>query len=409
MNEGSQPSTLVIPERTPASEVFGPAPHSATLSGMSSLTEKLAAFDPNLPLAAARTIPATWYSDPEVFELERRAVFNASWQVVGRTEQVSDPGQFVTAEIAGTPVVAVRNDAGELGAFINVCRHRAARVATEPAGTESRLRCRYHGWTYDLRGQLRGTPEFDGVANFRREDNGLVPLAVDVWGPTVWARIAQGDQSLSEFLTPLPEQMAPLGLEQLKWAERREYDLACNWKVYVDNFLDGGYHVNTIHPGLAGALDYSQYRTEIAGNTSVQISPLKPPDAIRDPAVGKVRTGGMAYYWWVFPNFMVNVYGGIMDTNLVLPLGPDRCRVIFDFYFRVTEGPAARQFIADSIAVAEQVQQEDMAICEDVQRGLASGAFETGRFSVRREAAGHHFHVLLARRLQSFTRELTTC
>jgi choline monooxygenase len=368
---------------------------------MSTLAEKLAAFDPNLPLAAARTIPANWYSDPEVFRLERRAVFDETWQVVGRTEQVTDPGQFVTAEIAGTPVVAVRNDAGELGAFINVCRHRAARVAIEPDGKASRLRCRYHGWTYDLRGQLRGTPEFDGVADFRREDNGLVPLAVNVWGPTVWARIAQGDQSLSEFLTPLPERMAPLGLEQLTWAARREYDLACNWKVYVDNFLDGGYHVNTIHPGLAGALDYSQYRTEIAGNTSVQISPLKPPDAIRDPAVGKVRTGGMAYYWWVFPNFMVNVYGGIMDTNFVLPLGPDRCRVIFDFYFRETEGTEAQQFIADSIAVAEQVQHEDVAICEDVQRGLASGAFDTGRFSVRREVAGHHFHVLLARRLQN--------
>jgi choline monooxygenase len=108
----------------------------------------------------------------------------------------------------------------------------------------------------------------------------------------------------------------------------------------------------------------------------------------------------MAYYWWVFPNFMVNVYGGIMDTNLVVPLGPDRCRVIFDFYFSETEGAAARRFMAESIAVAEQVQQEDMAICEDVQHGLASGAFDSGRFSVRREAAGYHFHVLLARHLQ---------
>jgi choline monooxygenase len=314
---------------------------------------------------------------------------------------VAAPGQFVTGEVAGTPVVAARDEAGELGAFINVCRHRAARVATEPAGSASRLRCRYHGWTYDLRGQLRGTPEFDGVADFRREENGLVPLAVDVWGPAVWARLADGDQSLTEFLAPLPQQTESLGLEKLHCVERREYDLACNWKVYVDNFLDGGYHVNTIHPALAGSLDYTQYRTLVAGNTSVQISPLKPADAAGDPAVGKVRTGGMAYYWWVFPNFMVNIYGGIMDTNLVLPLGSDRCRVIFDFYFRETEGAEAGQFIANSIAVAEQVQQEDMAICIDVQRGLASGAFDTGRFSVRREAAGHHFHVLLARQLQA--------
>jgi choline monooxygenase len=365
------------------------------------LAEKLAAFDPSLSLAEASTIPRRWYTDADIYELERQAIFANSWHVIGRTEQVKDPGQFVTGEIGGTPVVAIRDESGELGAFINVCRHRAARVATETAGRASRLRCRYHGWTYDLRGHLRGTPEFEGVAGFRREDNGLLPLAVGVWGPAVWARIADGDQSLAEFLAPLPEQMTPLGLEHLKWVERREYDLACNWKVYVDNFLDGGYHVNTIHPGLAGSLDYAQYRTLVSGNTSVQISPLKPADAARDPTVGKVRTGGMAYYWWVFPNFMVNIYGGIMDTNLVLPLGPDRCRVIFDFYFRQTEGAEARQFIAESIAVAEQVQQEDVAICVDVQCGLASGAFETGRFSVRREAAGHHFHVLLAKHLQT--------
>jgi choline monooxygenase len=390
----------------------------------SNFAEKLAAFDSSLPLAQARTIPNHWYTDPQIFDLERRAVFGVSWQVVGRREQVAEPGQFVTAEIAGTPVVAVRSDAGELGAFINVCRHRAARVATEPAGKASRLRCRYHGWTYDLRGQLRGTPEFDGVADFRREDNGLVPLAVNVWGPAVWARIAQGEQSLTEFLSPLPQRTASLRLERLQWVERREYELACNWKVYVDNYLDGGYHVNTIHPGLAGVLDYSQYRTEISGNTAVQISPIvpeaKPQDRRHEPVnsaktaeaaseslVSTVRPGLNAYYWWIFPNFMINVYAGesesdpaVMDTNLVLPLGPERCRVIFEFYF-ANHPELNADFIANSIQVAEQIQQEDVGICEDVQRGLASGAFDTGRFSVRREVAGYHFHCLLARHLQN--------
>jgi choline monooxygenase len=400
-------------------EVFGRTRPSATLSGMTSnFAEKLATFDPNLPLAQARTIPHHWYTDPQIFDLERRAVFDASWQVVGRTEQVAEPGQFVTAEIAGTPVVAVRNDAGELGAFINVCRHRAARVAIEPAGRVSRLRCRYHGWTYDLRGQLRGVPEFDGVANFCREDNGLVPLAVNTWGPLVWTRIAQGDQSLSDFLAPLPERLAPLRLERLRWVERREYELACNWKVFVDNYLDGGYHVNTIHPGLSGVLDYSHYRTDIAGNTAVQISPIVPASTpagndaqtatdTSEALVSAVRAGSNAFYWWIFPNFMINVYAGVsesdpavMDTNLVLPMGPERCRVVFDFYFSHHPQMDA-EFIASSIQVAEQIQQEDISICEDVQRGLASGAFDTGRFSVRREVAGHHFHCLLARHLQN--------
>jgi choline monooxygenase len=168
--------------------------------------------------------------------------------------------------------------------------------------------------------------------------------------------------------------------------------------VFVDNYLDGGYHVNAIHPSLAGVLDYAHYRTEVAGETSVQISPLKSSGAEQ---VGKVRTGTNAYYWWVFPNFMMNVYQGVMDTNLVLPLGPDRCRVIFDFYFAETEGAEAQQYIRQSIEVADRIQQEDQGICEDVQRGLGSRAFDTGRFSVRREAGGYHFHRLLAQRLQA--------
>src|SRR5262249_13806833 len=160
---------------------------------------------------------------------------------------------------------------GVLRAFANVCRHRAARVVCADEGRATRLRCRYHGWTYDLAGRLRGTPEFDGVADFRREDNGLAPLAVAAWGPLVSVHPGPDPVPLAEYLAPLPERAAPLGLERLHFAARREYRLACNWKVFVDNYLDGGYHVNTVHPGLAGVLDYSQYRTEVAGNTSVQV------------------------------------------------------------------------------------------------------------------------------------------
>ncbi len=187
-------------------------------------------------------------------------------------------------------------------------------------------------------------------------------------------------------------------------SRRQEYELECNWKVYVDNYLDGGYHVNTVHPGLAGVLDYSEYRTQVHGNTSVQTSPIKVAmDA--DPTATKTRTGPEAAYWWVFPNFMMNLYEGVMDTNLVLPLGPGRCKVIFDFYFADTQSLAARQYILDSIAVAHQVQEEDMGICEQVQRGLASSSFSTGRFSVKREIAGYHFHQLLARELQNRNQE----
>jgi choline monooxygenase len=199
---------------------------------------------------------------------------------------------------------------------------------------------------------------------------------------------------LTEFLRPLPERCSP-DIAGFRFAQRREYTLACNWKVFVDNYLDGGYHVNTVHPGLAGVIDYARYHTDVFEHCSVQVSPLRAQD---DAAVGQVRGGAAGYYWWVFPNFMLNLYQGVMDTNLVLPLGPDRCRVVFDFYFAETAAP---DFIARSIEVADQIQREDAGICEEVQRGLASRSFQTGRFSVKREAGGYHFHRLLARRLQA--------
>jgi choline monooxygenase len=405
------------------------------------LRDKLSLFDPDLPLERARTIPSLWYSDPEIHAAECRSVF-AGWQVAGRVEQVSEPGSFVTTNIAGEPVLVVRGaEPGEpqLRAFFNVCRHRAAQVICDAAGKTDRLRCRYHGWTYDLAGRLRGVPEFDGVAEFNRAASGLVPLAVETWGPLVWVHIGPDPTPLGELLAPLAERTAALGLDSLRFVARREYELACNWKAFVDNYLDGGYHVNTVHPGLAGVLDYSQYRTEIAGDTAVQISPLRSacdepthasissvrtgdeplpsPHAVgrgvggegsaaagahqpTHASISSVRTGDTAYYWWVFPNFMLNIYAGVMDTNLVLPLGPERCRVIFDFYFAHTEGREAKRFIEESIAVAHQIQLEDAGICEEVQRGLASRSFSTGRFSVRREAAGYHFHRLLAQRLR---------
>lgn len=370
------------------------------------LLAKLGLFDADLPLEQARTIPGCWYTDPEIHAAECRSVFHDTWQVVGRVDQVATSGHFFTAEVAGEPLVVVRDEQGVLRGFYNVCRHRAARVAPEACGHANRFRCRYHGWTYDLSGRLRGTPEFEGVADFDRASHGLMPVAVETWGPLIWAHLGTAFLPLADVLAPLIERTQGLGLERLQFVERREYVLHCNWKVFVDNYLDGGYHVNTVHPGLAGVLDYSHYHTEIAGQTSVQVSPLKQADAAH-AAVGSVRQGKAAYYWWIFPNFMLNLYDGVMDTNLVLPLGVDRCRVIFDFYFDRTSR-AEEDFISESVAVAHQIQQEDVDICEEVQRGVASRAYDSGRFSIKREAGVYHFHQLLATALRAAVRAQPT-
>lgn len=352
----------------------------------------LEGFNPDLPLAAASTIPSAWYHDPEIARAERRKVFSDSWQFAARAEQLASPGQFVTLEIAGEPVMIVRQKSGDLLAMANVCRHRAARIETRAEGTASRFRCRYHGWAYALDGKLAGTPDFEGVENFCKEESGLPRYQVDVWGPLVFVHLGTPKASLTEFMRPVTERSGSRGIDRLKFGARRVYEMNCNWKIFCDNYLDGGYHIPTLHPDLAKLVNMDTYHTILDGEASLQMSPLK--------ATNAVRSGEAAHYWWLYPNFMINIYDSTMDTNVVLPLGPDKCLCIFDFFFAETEGAGAKAYMEQSLAVAHQVQLEDQDICEEVQRGLQSSSYDTGRFSVRRESGGYHFHQMLARSLR---------
>jgi choline monooxygenase len=350
-------------------------------------------YNPHDPLEEAWTIPAPWYFDERIAELERASVFSATWQVVGRTDQARENGQFFTAELAGEPLVVARGDDGQLRAFYNVCRHHAAAVVTEAQGCAKQFRCPYHGWTYGIDGALKGMVEFDGVCNFDRAKNGLVPVRVDTWENFVFVNLDGRAAPLREFLGIVSELVAPLELaKKLHFFDRRVYTLNCNWKVYVDNYLDGGYHVPHAHKGLSSVIEYTKYTIENFERACLQSSPLS-SDSTSEAGVAATRQG-RAFYLWQYPNFMINAYEGVMDTNLVLPLGVNRCAVVFDYYFADTSAAAEARH-KESIAVSEQVQDEDMAICDAVQRGLSSRAYIAGRLSVRREAGEHLFHRLL--------------
>jgi choline monooxygenase len=363
-----------------------------------SVHEILASYDDRAPLSEASTIPAAFYVDPRIAEIEARTVFSQTWQLVGRVDQVEKPGQFVTATVAAEPIVVVRGDDGVLRGFYNVCRHHAAAVVTEACGQTSLLHCPYHGWNYGLDGSLKGMPEFEGVKNFERQKNGLVPVKADVWEKFVFVNLDPQAGPLTDFLGGLVKRVAPLGVSKLHYFDSRSYDIHCNWKVFVDNYLDGGYHVPHLHKGLSSVLDYKQYTIENEDRYCLQSSPMVSSE--EDTATGATRKGDRAWYFWQYPNLMINCYEGYMDTNLVLPVDVDHCRVIFDFYFGdVSE--SRREYNQQSVAVGARVQDEDLGICEAVQHGLKSRAYGAGRLSVRREAGEHLFHRLLTADLKA--------
>jgi choline monooxygenase len=367
-----------------------------------SINQILALYNDRAALAEASTIPGPWYVDPRIAELEAETVFSKTWQVVGRLDQVEEPGQFVSSTVAGEPIVVVRGNDGVLRAFYNVCRHHAAAVITQPCGQTSILHCPYHGWNYGLDGTLKGMPEFEGVKDFERSANGLVPVRVETWEKFVFVNLHPDCEPLQGFLGGIVRRVAPLGVSQLHYFDSRVYDIACNWTVFVDNYLDGGYHVPHLHKGLNSVLDYKRYTIENEDRYCLQSSPMVA--STEDAATGATRTGDRAWYFWQYPNFMINCYAGYMDTNLVIPLDVDHCRVLFDFYFADVSSDAVRKYNAQSIEVGDRVQSEDLGICEAVQRGLKSRAYGAGRLSVRREAGEHLFHRLLAAELKGLNR-----
>jgi len=358
------------------------------------LEQIINAYRRDAPLAQAHTIPAAWYTDPRVFELERRTVFANSWQVAGRIEELRAPGDYVASEFSnGEPILVARGNDDTMRGFFNVCRHHAAAVVADGAGSARQFRCPYHGWTYGLDGTLKGTPDFADVCDFERSANGLVPIDCAVSQKWVFARTATDGSSLDDYLgADLSKQLHTLGLGDLHWMERRHYSLDCNWKVFVDNYLDGGYHIPLVHRGLDSVLNYNEYTIETGERFCLQSSPMSKEGA--DSLTGAARQGDRAAYYWIYPNFMINCYGRAMDTNLVIPRSVDRTDVIFDFYFDDVSTDAGTRNRA-SIDVSHQIQLEDLSICVSVQRGLRSQAYEAGRLSVRREAGEHLFHRLL--------------
>jgi choline monooxygenase len=346
-------------------------------------------------LARASTLPASAYVDPAILAAEQRRIFARTWQPVVPLADVREPGTFATAEIAGAPIVVVRDGAGELRGFFNVCRHRAGPVATGKGARKS-LTCRYHGWTYSLDGRLVTTPELGEVENFDRSCNGLRPVRVEAWGPFVFANLDAHAVSLAPTLSAIATATERHRLDAMRLVARKVYEVACNWKVYVDNYLEG-YHLPTVHPGLYAELDYNAYRVVTHDLWSEQIAPIRPAKPGASGRFYASESPDDALYYWVFPNTMLNIYPDNMSLNVIVPLSADRTATIFEWY-RHDDDPEA---VARTVAFSDGIQLEDIDICERVQKGLASGAYDRGRFSVKRENGVHHFQSLVHRYLTS--------
>lgn len=354
-------------------------------------------------VAGAETIPSRWYTDPRFLDLEKERIFHKTWQWVGHASQVAKPGDYLTCDLQGEPLIVLRDEKGELRALSNVCRHRAGKLVSD-CGNVKALRCQYHGWTYGLDGKLLGAREFEGVQDWRKEDVRLPAMRAEVWGPFVFVNLDADAKSLAETLAPITQEIQGAGydLNDFRFAVRKDYEVGCNWKVYVDNYQEG-YHIPVAHPALFRELDYDQYRVDCQPGYSHHHAPIRQFRAGDPRAQDRRYANGegekRTLYYWIFPNWMVNIYPDNMSINVILPLGADRTLTIFEWYFTDEKLARGQKWLEEEASFSDLVQQEDIEICEAVQKGLRSRTYDKGRFSAKRENGVHHFHKLLSESL----------
>ena len=364
-------------------------------------------LDVNEQIECAHTLASKFYTDPAILDIEKTRIFLRTWQLVGTLSNacgevngvkhtIADPESFFTADVAGEPVIVVRDKQGILRAFSNVCRHRAGPIALG-SGCKNVLRCQYHGWTYTLDGRLIGTPDVEGVEFFDRSTMGMVPLRVEVFEQFIFVNFDTQAEPLASYLGKIPEQARGFQFEGLQFAERRDYVINCNWKVYVDNYLEG-YHIPIAHLGLMREIDYAHYRTDTYRYCSQQFAPIRAMKAEENAERFYEPGSGLqqAAYFWIFPNLMLNIYPDNVSTNLIVPLAHDKTLTIFEWFCHGVAECRVQERVQRAVAFSDEVQQEDIGLCENVQRGLRSATYDRGRYSVKRENGVHHFHMLLS-------------
>jgi choline monooxygenase len=315
--------------------------------------------------ARGTTLPWDWYRSPEVLRLEEELIFHGAWHYAGPLEWVTEPGARFPSRAGAAPVVVVRDRDETLRGFLNVCRHRGS-VIVQERGRREMLQCPYHAWTYGLDGSLRSAPRSEREESFEPSELGLRPALVDTWGPFVFVNTDLQAPPLADSLGVLPELLDP---SALVFRQRSEFELAANWKVAIENYLEC-YHCPVAHKGFSALVDVDPdaYRLEVSNGLLSQY--------------GERRRAGSGepscQFHLVWPALKVIVYPGEANLSIgpVWPTGPEQAGGFLDYFFG-TDVP--EETMRELMEFDDQVGREDRGLVEAVQRGLRSGLIDHGQ------------------------------
>jgi choline monooxygenase len=349
--------------------------------------------DPDI--TQATTIASAFYRDDAAYALARQRVFARSWQWIGDLADVAEPGSLSPRELLrgclDEPLLLARDASGELRCLSNVCTHRGNLLVRSSCRAEQ-IRCGYHSRRFDLTGRMTFMPEFEQARNFPSPADDLPQVPFGTFAGHAFASVSPA-APLAAFFADVQARLGWMPFDSFRHdpSRDRDFDVAAHWALYVENYLEG-LHIPFLHPALNRMLDFKHYTSDIHRYANLQLALAKDADPAFDfppdsPDYGK-RVA--AYYYWVFPNLMLNFYPWGLSLNLVQPQALDRSRVSFRAYVW-----NADKLDAGAGSGLDQVEREDEAVVEAVQRGVRSHWYRSGRYSPTRERGVHHFHRLL--------------
>ena len=322
-------------------------------------------------------LPVELYRGEESLRTDRAQVLRRSWQFIGHEAMVPNQGDYLAEEIGGAPVVLVRKAEGELAAFHNVCRHRAGALVADGEGNcGEAFTCRYHGWRYALDGRLRNATDFGNLPGFDPRQYGLFPVRVETWQGLVFVNLDLAAAPLTEALAPLAGGEPLPGFPLI---ERRSHNLACNWKTYVENYLEG-YHLPMVHPEFDADVVVADYKTEVEGQVIFASAPAR--DA-------SVYAGTWA---WLWPNLALNIYRHGYMIERMTAVGSEETRLDYFYFF----DPERTAELTDMFKVSDLVTTQDKQVCEEVQRNLRTGIYQGGALSPKHEQGVAWFQAQIA-------------
>ena len=343
----------------------------------------------------AFTLPRTFYTDPEIFELSKEKIFASTWQYVADGDVVAEKGNvypFTFLEsVLDEPLFFSKDESGQVKCLSNVCTHRG-KILVESPNKCRVITCGYHGRCFDLDGKMKRMPKFEEAKNFPSEADDLTQVAFKEWLGMYFVSLNPKVDFL-EMIKPISSRIFWMPLDTLKYDEStsKEFTVNAHWALYCDNFLEG-FHIPFVHPALNEALDFGSYEYELFPFCNLQIGIAKEGEPCFEVPGGVVDHGRKiyAYYFWLFPNLMLNFYPWGLSLNIVQPLSENKTKVIFRSY-RFENEPFS--YGENNLEITEI---EDEAVVESVQKGIKSRFYNRGRFSPSMEKAVHHFHRLIA-------------